>query len=575
MKSSCCNRMVTRKIFFSARHSVFDVACAVLFLATLLGNWSDIHEFVSRSIRGLSEWNGRNYRANGKDTDAFRELVERHLYPNEGLYYCLSSSDGCLSPAERSTHLALSWAHSPSPVKFGSKDGVDDASAVVVSSFLKADFPGYWLVTENEYAALWRRGDVIVESSDTSRAAWVPGLWHEIVGVFVVCAMVGWFVWRMRRVTAHCRGSVSPTCTDPPIGHVAIPAVGAIAFFCFAAFLTLNHTFVAPNGLGVYGGKAKLFLLCGGIPEGFFNNPDYSTYQPAYPPGLTLLTLGAYLISGGCGEWLVQLIPVFGVAVSLWLMMRFATGSRWASLWILASFASKQTLQMATLFYAEPFVALLSILGWMRLRECRDALSGWILLGASGLFKVEGLVLLLAVWVAFGIDSILRGGVLRSGFVCRKFLAWITRLVFASFAPLLWIVGCHFAGARFYDYAPFWNPDFAKFCDALCYLAKMAFEEPWRYGFAYPLATAIVALTFVRKHIAAEWRAISTLSISASVALISLVLFASIYSLSRAPDFGWHLWSSAARVLWIPSLFVLIECAAETARHRVYIGCIR
>ena len=44
-------------------------------------------------------------------------------------------------------------------------------------------------------------------------------------------------------------------------------------------------------------------------------------------------------------------------------------------------------------------------------------------------------------------------------------------------------------------------------------------------------------------------------------AIICLGAFAFVYSLSKAPDFSWHLWSSASRLLWVPSLFLLSECS--------------
>jgi hypothetical protein len=42
--------------------------------------------------------------------------------------------------------------------------------------------------------------------------------------------------------------------------------------------------------------------------------------------------------------------------------------------------------------------------------------------------------------------------------------------------------------------------------------------------------------------------------------LFAAVGFAVIFSLSAAPDFEWHL-DSMERLLWVPSLFILRECA--------------
>jgi hypothetical protein len=545
------------------RRAATEAVVALLFTATLLGNLNGVYGLVSQSIRGMGEWEGRDYRGNGENTDAFRELVEKHLAPGERLYYCSNSKDGRLSPAERSTHLALAWAQSPTPVEFGNAGGVGEASAVIASRYLRVDFPGYWLVAENETAALWRRGDLAVESTDAKRINSTPAPWFEFSGAFAVCAMIALFACGMvREKKGGARENLSD-CNDHSFGNSMIPSVAAIVFFCVAAFLTLTHTFLAPNGLGVYGGKARLLFQSGCIPEGFFVNPAFSSYQPAYPPGLVLLTLGAYWIAGGCGEWLIQLIPAFTAAVVLWLMTRFAVESRWAVPWLVAAFLGIQTLQMSTQFYAEPFVALFSMLGWMRLRKRRDDVLGWLLIGSSGLFKVEGLVLLLAVWVSLSANSVLSS---KNVYGRLSLSFWFVRLLAASSLPLSWHVGCRLAGAEFYDYASFFSPDSAKFCEALCYLMKTAFLEPWRYGFAYPIAAAVVAFVFGGKLADRECDVSPSLAVSAFVALICPLSFAAIYSLSLAPDFEWHLWSSEARLLWIPSLFILLECAAISKR---------
>jgi hypothetical protein len=79
-----------------------------------------------------------------------------------------------------------------------------------------------------------------------------------------------------------------------------------LLFAVLAGALALSHTFVAPNGPGVSGGRAKLLYLSSGVPDGFFTDPARSTLQPAYPPGFALLTLGCYGLAGGCGEWLTE-----------------------------------------------------------------------------------------------------------------------------------------------------------------------------------------------------------------------------------------------------------------------------
>ena len=546
-------------ILFNVRRSLPTVVFFLLFAATLVGNWGGLRDFVKNTARNATEWNGRAFHGNGEHTDALRELAEQVVPPGEAVYYCVGSADGSLQPAERSIHLALSWARSPVPVRFGNPDGVGDASVIIVSRFLRVDFPRYRRIAENDSAVLWRREDIAADSMDIGRIASALAPWREAAGVVFVCALVGVFVWWMRPVHMKNNGRWSFPCVCLPSFTAQTFLVACIvAFFVFAATAALTHTFLAPTGLGVYGGKARLLYLNGGIPDGFFSDPAFSSYQPAYPPGLALLTLLSYWMSGGCGEWLTQLIPVFATAAVLWLTAGVGSGSRLALLWIFVAFLNKQTLQMATLYYAEPFVALLALLGWMRLREDRDDLRGWMLLGATGLFKTEGLILLFAMAASSGIVALFDARDARECVGRTAVLKRSGQIAAAATLPLAWHVGCRMAGASFYDYAPFWAPDWAKFSAALAHLLKTAFLEPWRHGFAYPIAAGALAThLFLRRTEARGACSSSAWPVAALAALLCLVAFAFIYSLSRAPSFFWHLETSAARLLWAPSLLVL------------------
>ena len=530
-----------------ASRRTFLMAFALLSAATLAGNWNGLQCCVRRAFNEATTWNNRGYRGNGEHTDGFRELVERHLSAKDSLYYCLRSRDGSLDPDERSTHIALSWARSPLPVWFGGHDVPEDVSAVVVGRFLKRDFPGFWIADENNSALLWLRDDQSCHDQ-SSDGAQPPGAWREMAGVAIVCAMIALFVWWMLPRSKSCRS-------------LLVPVLCVVVFFAFASALALAHTFMAPTGLGVHGGKAKLFYLSGGIPNGFFVDKAFSSYQPAYPPGLALLTLVAYMVAGGCGEWLTQLIPLFAATATLWLAVRRGVGCGWSTLWITAAFLGEQTLQMATLHYAEPFVAMLSLLGWIRLRECRSDLVGWMLLGSCGIFKAEGLVVVVvAVWAALGIGAVATARRTCSGLVGEAVFKWVKWLVVASALPLTWHIGCRLAGGEFYDYAPIWEFDYGRLCTAAVYLLKIAFFEPWRYGFIYPIAMVIVLGAIVcRLGRRNAFPPVEMLA-AALVAIICLGAFAFVYSLSKAPDFSWHLWSSASRLLWVPSLFLLSEC---------------
>ena len=537
-----------------SRNSVLTFVVGCLAIATFVGNWRGVGELVARAENDLLEWGNKGFRGNGTHTDAPREMVEKHVAGDESLYYRPCSQDGRLTPAERSTHLALSWAMSPAPVRFGDEKDCAGASSIVVSRFLNIRIPGYWLAAENGSDALWKRDEMAPDSQDAkcNRRQSVSPL-RELTVALVACLLVGVFA-----LLVFPRGS-TPRLS---VWRMAAVCIGSFAFFAFAAGVALSHTFMAPTGLGVYGGKAKLLYLAGSIPRGFFTDSAYSSYQPAYPPGLALLTSVAYLVAGGCGEWLTQIIPVFATALAMGIVLASGECSIWMSILICAAFAGEQALTVSTYYYAEPFVALLVILGWSRIRNNGHSLPGWFSLGLAGLFKTEGLVLLFAVWLSMLICASRMEGE-KSG--ARTLPGWWMRLVLAAALPLAWHAGCRIAGARFYDYASVWEIDIDRLLAAAKYLLKIAYLEPWRFEFAYPVALIIAIFSVMKK---ARTCFPKTMIAAASASLFCLVAFVWIYSYSRASDFEWHLWSSAARLLWVPSLLVLMECSITLGRVR-------
>ena len=189
-------------------------------------------------------------------------------------------------------------------------------------------------------------------------------------------------------------------------------------------------------------------------------------------------------------------------------------------------------------------------------------MKGWLLLGMCGLFKAEGLVLLFAVWAAFAVHTAISDRTMPLNVGRHAILFWTCRLALAAALPLLWHIGCHIGGAEFYDYATVRDMDFHRLFTAMVYLLKIAFLEPWRFGFAYLIVLIVVAIMIVHLVGIGRARLATGLTISALTALIGLALFAFVYSLSTTPDLSWHLWSSAPRLLWAPSLFVLVECVA-------------
>ncbi len=500
-------------------------------IVTLVANYGGLRSLVGSARKAVVTLGANEYRGNGRHTDAYRELVERFVPNGTDVYYCCDSHDGGLQPAERSIHITLSWAASPRPVRFGNADGFGGAGAIVASRFRRVEFPGFWRVAENDCAALWLKEGVAPKNEDSPPSV-SPA--REAVGVGVVGLLVLAF------------------------GCFAVRGGGGSidwgAWFCaaivlvIAGGLALTHTFIAPTGLGVWGGKAKLLFLCGGLPDGFFTDPARAPLQPAYPPGLTLLTLLAYAVSGGCGEWFTQLVVVFA-ASALCALLCSRTESWAARLWVLAALLTPLSLRMASLYYAEPFVAFLVLAGWMRIRRGRGVLSGWILIGAAGLFKNEGIVLCLVCWAALRLTDGRRTAPLRG-------------LLAALVLPCAWQVGCRLMGGTLYDFAAPWQPDFACLWTAAVFASRAAFLRPWDYAFAWSFAALLLAFAPFRRLFAAKCADERGLRAAAVAACSALVSFVYVLSLSRAPDFDWHLSTALPRLLWIPSLLLLVEIAA-------------
>lgn len=366
-------------------------------------------------------------------------------------------------------------------------------------------------------------------------------------------------------------------------------AAFAAAWTLLALGVTLCHTLSPPNGLGVSGGRAALWLLSGGIPEGFFSDPAVATFQPSYPPGLALLTLGAWGAAGGVGEWLTQLLALAPFCTLLWLLLSRVRGFA-ARLWVFALFCTGTALNMASLFYSEGWMLLFLCVGLSRLpRASRDGdgtvgiFVSWALIGFGGFFKNEGILFAGLLWIVVRCFRGRRAAPLPA--------------LLAGLAPALaWIVLSRWNGGALEDYAPLWAPDGGRFLFALGRVLRDAFLAPWVTGFAWPLAAlalsasaATVLARFARaaaranpegrpleesaRHENAPYqetprtpseeektlRSLRPLRENttprppceaAALLLLCVPAFAFVYSLSRAPDLDWHVWSSLPRLLW-------------------------
>lgn len=494
-------------------------------VASIVLNASSCRRMLERAADSAHAMHGRGYRGNGEHTDSFRELVERSVPPDASVYYCADSDDGRLQSAERSIHLSLSWATSPRPVRFGGTNDVGDVSFVAVSRFRRVGFSDYARVAENDYAALWRR-DGVRSQAQVAPVSSSPR--REGIGVVVVSLLV---LAAVTFLLCPCKG-----LTPNPGAYVCAATV-----FVATAALALSHTFVAPTGLGVYGGKARLLFLYGGMPPGFFTDAAYSSFQPAYPPGLALLTLAAYVLSGECGEWLTQILVVAAFAAASAVLCSQAR-SLAEYVFTLALMLAPCSLCIASFYYAEPFVALCILVGWLRVRERDDDCLGWLVIGLPGVFKNEGVVLTFACWLALRLIDGRRTAPVRG-------------LVVALVLPAAWHAGCRLAGATLYDFAVPWGPDFSRARKALAFAAREAFARPWGYAFVWPLSIATSIVAAVRRDSNRKRGLFAALLVAA----ISTVVFAYVFSLSRAPDFAWHLHTAMPRLLWTPTMLLAFE----------------
>lgn len=294
------------------------------------------------------------------------------------------------APVERTRLIALNWELAPVCVRAWNGEGGDSLpDAVFVSAWSgeaerdRLASLGFSPVAGNGFAAVWRRasGD---GADDAVRAGpRAPSVFREGCGVGAVLLAVAVLVWWT------VRGARRPVA-----GAVAV----GLVLFALYAWAALSHRLPAPNGLGVYGGKAKLLLASGGVPDGFWTDPAYGVYQPSYPPGLTLLALAADAVAGGCGDWLVQLLPV-GAMTALAVVLLSGTGTWTGRLLVLAVLLSPVSVRLAAEFHAEPFAALCLVAGGRLLRD-RGGRAAWWTMGCAGLFRFEGALWAVLLWTA-------------------------------------------------------------------------------------------------------------------------------------------------------------------------------
>lgn len=550
---------------------------ATLVILSFAFNVPALTRIARSGCRMAMSWRD-GFRSSGESVGAARRMAVSAKTNGKSVGYCCSCEKGLL-PIERSRILAMSWVAMPDFVPFGPMRDMIGKDAIVVTEYdpvadKELGLAGYHIVEHGGGVNLWYRGREWTACSykqEQGRIAefasvavfvlFLVGCFYirgcegcafgitalslttlvavGIFGIVSACAMLAlmlfaWgFVWILNRGYALRWRGRAVDSTNQFCVRGAVISLLAMAF----TSLALTHTFVTPNGLGTVGGKAKLMLLSAGFPLGFFIDPSYAPFQPAYPPGAASLVMWCYAIGGLCGEWLIQVIPCLLMALLAgYLMSRIK--SAFGVIIVAVVFLTPLTVRLATLFYPEVYVAICCLIGWERVRKDRFDQLGWMLIGLSGWFKNEGLVYFIA---------------LASGFMAFTPLhSWkrlSRKIAVSATLPVAWHLSCRFAGASLDGYHHLGEISVVQGIMSFRYAIGAMFCSAWQYAFAYPVAFFVL--------LSKRWRALSTKAALVSV-LIAVFVFVIIFALSDAVDFEWHL-ESMERLLWVPSLVLVRE----------------
>ena len=369
----------------------------------------------------------------------------------EGRLALLCSDARGITPIERSRLVAMTWERAPAPIAtVAAKGDLKEVDVVLASRWIPRPAQewlgeaGFSVSATNEFVCTWSGAgavgrDAEVGAPRVSRA-------REILALAVELALMLFAVVL-----------VSPLRN---IGKLQIAAATLVAVAMGA--VALSHPLLAPNGLGVYGGKAKLLYECGGSPESFLNSAGGMALQPSYPPGLTLLADLHFLLSGGCGDRLVQLVVVFAMtALCLTLLRGASRPSR--ALPIVLFCVSPLAIRMTSGFYAEPFVALLLVLGWQTMGSGR-LFVGALIMGMAGLFRLEA--------GAAAVIFAACGCVVRGNFRTKLIV-----VVSAVVPTLIWIATCRLLG---YGGLTDWNVTMMPRFEQVVYAALVVLNSLWK-----------------------------------------------------------------------------------------------
>lgn len=345
----------------------------------------------------------------------------------------------------------MTWERAPAPIAtVAAKGDLKEVDVVLASRWIPRPAQewlgeaGFSVSATNEFVCTWSGAGAV--GRDAEVGAPCVSRAREILALAVELALMLFAVVL-----------VSPLRN---IGKRQIAAATLVAVAMGA--VALSHPLLAPNGLGTYGGRARLLYECGGIPSAFLESAEGSVLQPSYPPGLALLAYLHFALSGGCGDRLVQMIVVFAMSLVCLSMARRA--EKWTDAIPAALFCvSPLAIRMTSGFYAEPFVALLLVLGWQTMGSGR-LFVGALVMGMAGLFRLEA--------GAAAVIFAACGCVVRGNFRTKLIV-----VVSAVVPTLIWIATCRLLG---YGGLTDWNVTMMPRFEQVVYAALVVLNSLWK-----------------------------------------------------------------------------------------------
>ena len=312
-------------------------------------------------------------------SDALSSLLEWRMASRKaptGRLALLCKDTSHIGPIERSWLIAMLWERMPEPIiAVDSQCNLNEIDVILSSKWITSSM-GEWLKSnqftiseETEYVSIWAKPNIIQRNVCNHKS--LASYRREIFALCFEFSLM--FIVFVRLICVRDVNKV----------HLIIAGV----LSALLGLAAISHPLLSPNGLGVYAGKAKLLYEFGGIPKTFLESVGGEVIQTFYPPGLTLLTYMHFALSGGCGDRIVQLLVVFAMVLICLLMLR-RSDKLFCVMMVVLFCLSPITVRMSAGFYAEPFVALMLLVGWVKIREGRLFL-GCFLMGLAGLFRLE------------------------------------------------------------------------------------------------------------------------------------------------------------------------------------------